>query len=277
MAEKLVNNKNAEKIISFLYTNQYFITKQFQENKPIYWYHALFSEFLLSRALHSFNKEDIFELKKNTALLLEEANLLEYAVTLFSEINEWNELSRLIIKHAGRIISQGRTKTLLEWLAVIPENIKRNNAWLLYWQGNVIFPFNPSTAIKYFEKSLERFKLVEDKTGMILSIISAINAIIFEREDNKQFDKWINVYDSIQKENSITLPQEIENELTTAFFFALVVKKPDHPDFEIWEKRAFNLFNNCTEINQKMLAGFPLILRFTMCGEDRNVEYSHSN
>ncbi len=71
IAKKLTNNKNAEKIVSFLYTNQYFIIKQFQESEPVYWYHALFNEFLLFRALRTFTKEDIFELKKNAALLLE--------------------------------------------------------------------------------------------------------------------------------------------------------------------------------------------------------------
>lgn len=80
MAEKLTELPTADRILSILSRNNYFTEKRFHI-EPIYQYHPLFSEFLLSRAKNTFPKENLSVLCSRTATLLEEDGQTEAAAS----------------------------------------------------------------------------------------------------------------------------------------------------------------------------------------------------
>ena len=99
MAEELTDLSSAGSILSTLNRNNYFTEKRFQ-NEPIYQYHPLFREFLLSRAKETFTVETLSVLCSRAAKLLEESGQTESAVSLLRDVGDWEEIVRLIIKHA---------------------------------------------------------------------------------------------------------------------------------------------------------------------------------
>jgi len=115
MAEELTNLTSASSILSTLNRNNYFTEKRFQ-NEPIYQYHPLFREFLLSRAKETFATETLSVLCSRAAKLLEEAGQTEAAISLLREAADWDTIIHLILKHAPLMINQGRYPPLEEWL-----------------------------------------------------------------------------------------------------------------------------------------------------------------
>lgn len=80
MAEKLTELPTADRILSTLSRNNYFTEKRFHI-EPIYQYHPLFREFLLSRAKNTFPKENLSVLCSRAATLLEEDGQTEAATS----------------------------------------------------------------------------------------------------------------------------------------------------------------------------------------------------
>jgi ATP/maltotriose-dependent transcriptional regulator MalT len=115
MAEELTDLPYASRILSQLSRTHYFTEKRFQM-ESMYQYHPLFREFLLSRGKEIFSAGDRSILGTHAAMLLEEAGQTEAAIGLLRDIGNWDELIRIIMKHAPILLSQGRNRTLEEWL-----------------------------------------------------------------------------------------------------------------------------------------------------------------
>lgn len=83
MAHRLTGCDHVDRILSSLRRSHLFIDK-FSTSLPMYQYHPLFREFLISRSKESFSKEEIFHLRQQVAGLLEESDQVEDAVDLYS-------------------------------------------------------------------------------------------------------------------------------------------------------------------------------------------------
>ena len=87
MAEELTGLPSASRLLSTLNRNNYFTEKRFH-SEPIYQYHPLFREFLLSRAKEPFPKKVFLALFRRAASLLEEDGQIEAAITLLRDIGD---------------------------------------------------------------------------------------------------------------------------------------------------------------------------------------------
>ncbi|MBI5206710.1 MAG: hypothetical protein HY934_02855 [Candidatus Firestonebacteria bacterium] len=266
VAEKITNNKNTEKILSFLYNNQYFIVKQIQQ-EPIYWYHTLFREFLLIKANDFYSEKDILKFKKTSALFLEENGQFEYAAMLFEDIHEWDGLIQLIIKHAMTFISQGRSKTVENWISKIPEEIFENNAWLLYWAGICQQVFNPDKSIILLENAFNKFKSQSDKTGLFLSWGSIVDTITFRLGDMHLLDDCINSIKEFLHINKALPSLEIDSHVSTCMFVCLFYRQPEHPDLGKWMKRALLLSEKKINIDFQVLTAIFVSIYFLIIGD----------
>lgn len=157
MAGQLTDNSNAGRILSDLSHNNCFTERHFHAN-PVYQYHPLFREFLLSKAKDSFGDEEFTMLQKKAALILYEAKRLKDAFELFRDCAEWEGIARLVMEHASEFIKQGRGKVLEEWLTSLPEHVLNSRPWLLYWLGICHMPINLTESRIYLEKAFSLFK-----------------------------------------------------------------------------------------------------------------------
>ena len=142
IAEKLTGLPNADSILSTLNRNNNFTQKHYSE-EPVYQYHQLFREFLLVRAKETYSSAVLSDLQHRAAFLLEEAGQIEDAAILFRDAGDWEAMIQLIMKQAPLLISQGRYRSLEEWLDSLPNDLVENDPWLLYWKGTSRFPFDP--------------------------------------------------------------------------------------------------------------------------------------
>lgn len=251
MAEDLTGLPHANRILSTLSRNNYFTEKRFI-TEPIYQYHPLFREFLLSRAKKTFSQDTLSVLLRRAAILLEMNGQTEAAVSLLRNDGDWNEMVRLIMKHAPSMVEQGRNRPLKEWLSSLPKDMMENDPWLLYWMGICCLPFDPSRSRHYFEKAFERFKTQGKVTGIILACWGIVHSIVYGMADFKPLDRWIPVLEELGHRLKEFPSEEIELRFTSAMFSSLVYRQPQHPEIETWAERALSLAQGPSNLNLKL-------------------------
>ncbi len=251
MAERLTDLPAADRILSSLSRNNYFTEKRFLE-EPIYQYHPLFREFLLSRAKEIFPQETLSALVRQSALLIEEAGQTEAAISLLRETTDWETMIQLILKHAPLVISQGRYPPLEEWMKKIPEDIIEINPWLLYWMGTCHFPFHPLLSQPYFEKAFRIFRIEENAAGVFLAWSGVVDSITSGFDDFKPLDQWISMFEELMQYFKEFPSEEIALRTITNLLMALLYRQPQHPDIEAWANQAFSLTEASSNTLEKL-------------------------
>jgi DNA-binding SARP family transcriptional activator len=253
MAEKLTGQADTHHILSKLQRNNVF-TERIFTSTPTYQYHSLFRKFLITRATDTFNRQEILLLKQCAATLSAASNLVDDAVELFFEAGDMAGLSHLIQENAMELITQGRNKTLERWIKKIPEKTLKTEPWLLYWLGISCLHFSAGEARGYFENAFHLFESRQDMDGLYLSWTGIIDSTAYEWSYFTTLDPWIEWL-----ENSIcpghSFPsKEIEAKVAVCMMFALLIRKPEHPDILQWVERALSLSRESSNFNLQVQA-----------------------
>ncbi len=95
VAEALTGNSDAGAILEDLYRRHLFTHRRPSE-VPTYQYHALFQTFLRTRARMLLSSKEEKALAAHAARLLEDSALVDDAIFLYREAEEWDSSSRLI-------------------------------------------------------------------------------------------------------------------------------------------------------------------------------------
>ena len=251
MAEALTGFESANRILSRLNLNHCFTERRFQSS-PVYEYHPLFRDFLLSRAKETFSPETLSDLCRRAAVLLEEADQTEAAIELLRDAGDWKEMVRLIIKHAPAMLAQGRNRPLEEWLGNLPEEIFESTPWLFYWMGACRLSFNPSSSGKYFEQVFERFKDQEDAAGIFLAWAGIVDSIVYAWENFKPLDKWIATLEEMVDRFEVFPSEDIEARVASSMLSALTLRQPQHPKVEAWAEKTLSLGEGPETLNAKV-------------------------
>lgn len=240
MAEKLTNIAQAEEILHRLHRDNFFTEKNAGIN-PVYQYHPLFREFLLSKAQVVMTPEDVHGLRQTSARILEESGPIEDAADLFLAAGEWEEMTGLILDHAKSFIGQGRNKTLEEWLKKLPKEIFDRSPWLLYWTGICRIGQSPAESREYFERAFNTFHIQEDLSGELLAWCGVVDSILFGWDDFKLLDPWIEWLDQLMCPNDSFPSPEIGSHVASSMAGALIWRSPYRPDIVQWLGRAMSL------------------------------------
>lgn len=251
VAEKLTGIGTSEQILSDLGENHYF-TEVRSQSPPVYQYHPLFREFLLSRARDSYSGDEISGLQRSAALLLEESGQDYDAVRLLGDAQDWDNLIRLILSRAHALMLQGRGKTLQEWIGLIPEEILESQPWLLYRLAVCKQQFSPGESIGHlFERVLRLFQSQENATGTILAWIGILEFYLWR--DSKHLDYWIEwFYKHIH--NHLPYPSpEIEARVALYTAISLSYRWFQHPDTRSWLERSISLSQEIGDDDLRML------------------------
>ncbi|MEA3223189.1 MAG: BTAD domain-containing putative transcriptional regulator [Thermodesulfobacteriota bacterium] len=270
-AKALTGRADAESILSSLRHNHLFIDK-FSASAEIYQYHPLFREFLILRGKKKFDRKEMLQLQQKTAELLEASDQIEDAVELYFETNDMAGLIRLIQKQASVLITQGRNKTLEQWIKRIPEEILNKNPWLLYWLGVSCQHFSSAEARGYFERAFQIFNDRKDMAGLFLSWSGAVDSIVYEWNYFTTLDQWIAWFDDHIPLNQAFPSPEIEARATLSMMCALLIRRPQHPDMIKWVERALTLSRRGSDINLYIQASNWAITYYAWTGNFAQAE-----
>jgi len=254
MAHRLTGCAHTDRILSFLKHNYLFI-EQFSTSMTMYQFHPLFREFLISRAKDTFTHEEIFELQRRAAMLLKESDQVEDAVELFFEIGDLTSLIPILYEQAQPLLSQGRSKTLEQWIEQLPQDTLEHHPWLLYWLGvSCLLHVSSTKARRCFEKALQLFENCQDTAGLYLAWSGLVDSIVNEWNYFTMLDQWIAWLDDHPPSEHAFPSPEIEARLATSMTTALLIRKPHHPGMASWLNRALRLTRESMDVNLYMQA-----------------------
>ena len=241
IAKELTGMGEAGQILEKLSSQRYF-TQKYAHGEPAFQYHPLFREFLLVHARSYFDAAELLSVKRKAAALLQSSGRIEDAAMLLIEAGDWTALSRLILREAQTLVTQGRSKTLEDWIVSVPEEVRSENAWLLYWHGVCRLTVSPSESRGLFERALERFAVPGDQTGFLLSWCGVVDSYLYEWNDFATLPRWIDILQDRLKKGIEFPSREIEAAVVSTMTGALFIGSPGRPETADWAERAYDIF-----------------------------------
>jgi len=267
LTRKLTDMADAGRILSVL-NRSHFFTERLSGTEPYYRYHPLFRDFLINRAKAEFGSRELALIRRRAGLFLEQSGKIEEAASLYSNAGDEDGLVRILNHHARELLSQGRNKTLQEWIAGIPEEQADDHPWLLYWKGISFFPFDISRAREYLEKAFEIFEAKADPSGLYLSWAGMVDTYAFELDEWKHLDDWIGIFNDLQRSYSFFPSKEIDLIASSRMLISLTLRKTDRVELvERWLKRVLALLQENPSLDIQMDTLFCMSLYYLWVGE----------
>ena len=252
MAARLSGQRRAGQILSYLNRHNYF-TEMHRYPEPVYEYHPLFRDFLLSRGGDLFSAKYLQRLKVRSCSVLEEAGYEEEAAEILRRLGNWESLAQVLLRKAPSLIRQGRSGTVGEWLGSLPGEMREGNPWLLYWSGFCRLPSRPADSQRDFKDAFRLFKKKKDRDGMLLSWAGIVDAIVYGDESLKSLDPWFSTLGGLMK-SKVPVPGEIDSRVTGAMIKGLSLRRPPFVDMEEWADRAIRLARSTGDITLKFIS-----------------------
>ncbi|HEX2719362.1 MAG TPA: BTAD domain-containing putative transcriptional regulator, partial [Candidatus Deferrimicrobium sp.] len=250
MAERITGLPRAGVILSYLNRNNYF-TELHRYSESVYEYHPLFREFLLSRAREIFPAKLFRRIRHDAGTVLEEAGHEEDAIRLYLELCDREGVTRIILRQAQRLVRQGRSGTLAEWIASLPENAFVENPWLLYWRGVCRLVSGAGEGLRDFEDAFHLFRRRKDPEGLFLAWSGAVDAIVYGAGSLKSLDARFSTLSALMKTHKSFPSPEVEAQVTCTVVKALALRRPSSVEMEKWVGRAMVLARETRDLPLK--------------------------
>jgi LuxR family transcriptional regulator, maltose regulon positive regulatory protein len=239
-AEKLADIPEAGKILSRLWESHFFI-ERYDSPTPLYQYHPLLREFLLSKLGEVFPRDEISLMRRRTAQILEDSGRIEFAIALLLEAKDWDSVRRLAVEHAPLLLAQGRQKTVQGWIQAIPGEKSKGDPWLLFWLAGCIAFSNWKESLALYGRSLHLFEAGNDFQGMFMAWARLVGMITHSWENMKRLDEWIGWLDRQAEQGISFTDPTIEALVSVRMALALFLKRPERSDIEKWLERSLAL------------------------------------
>jgi len=255
MAQSLTGQTDAGAILARMYRDNYFVTLKQAKPQPVYQYHPLLREFLLSRVVETCDEESRIGLQRQAAALLEAQGLVAESVSLLRDIGDWEPMVALIRSQADSMLDHGMGETLAQWVVAIPKEVQQRHPWTLYWVAVARMHVSPRESRILHEQAFELFRAQPDPEakGLMLTCSGIMDAILYELDDFTLLDRWIPIMDKLLREHPDLLSQPIGARLVTSLLASMVLRQPHHPDLEMWVEHAYKTSLAQADPNLRML------------------------
>ncbi len=259
--------EEAGSYLAYLSRNHYFVDRHGVE----YAYHPLFRQFLLEQGKKKYDGETISSMKVAAARLLASSGRSGESVSLLLDAGAFGEALSLMLAHAPELLEQGRTATLEEWAERLPEGVRENTPWLLYWRAVSRLVTDTRAASRLLEKAFVLLEAQGDRTGSLLCAAAIINSIMLEWKDCRSLDTWIDWIDRSGDIDSSRLSPALEAQVASAMVLGLTWRMPWHPGMAGWIDRAVDASKRVTDISIRCNVKANVIENYGILGHWREM------
>ncbi len=242
VVENLCQWSGAGPYLQELSEKNYFTYRISKEQKT-YQFHPLFRAFLAKTAEEKFSEETLVALRRHGAELLRESGSVIESIELLFEVEDWTACTALIKENAGVLFQRAHFGTVFRWLNGIPEERVISDPWLLCHKGVAAMPFLPQVSIECLQRSFQNFRTKGDIPGALFCCPHLCRAILSFMTDMSAMDPlidFIHQHVDVQELHRESDPRH--DQLVLAMFRALVSRRPDHSEIELWAEIVENLF-----------------------------------
>lgn len=266
LAVDLSGRAEAPTLLEDLYRRRMFTDRR-PGAEPVYQFHALFLDFLRSRAREVLKPEELAKLLHRSATALESAGEIDAAMELWLEARDRQQAIRLILKEANSLLNSGHRQTLVRWIQKTPPPTYDREPWLAYWLGRAQLQTAPSEGIKTLEHALELFRQSDDRRGLIECLIDLIGGAHVGFGALDAIDRWLDALldqiDPTTDLGSANLSLRACGVLCMALFHA----KPWHQSTMPAYRKIENLLLDCTDPHMALTAATGALIVSGLCGD----------
>jgi LuxR family maltose regulon positive regulatory protein len=226
-AGALSGNADAVAILEGLFRQRLF-TDRHVGMEVSYQYHALFGEFLRSRARAAFPLQALRELRAACAAQLESSGDYAPALELCVENEDWEAATRLILRQARRLVADGRWLTLKASIGRLPKAHVAKSPWLTLWLGSALVLVDPPKARQTLTRAFDALAAAGDDRGQLFAAIGIAESHNIEQIDFADLDRWIPVLERGLASSPASVSAAERLRVYTAFLIAAMLRRPDH-------------------------------------------------
>ena len=260
LAFDLTHNAAAE-ILEDLYRRHLF-THRRGEHEHVYWYHALYRDFLLSRVPDVLGGDAARHTQRRAAFLLSERGLIEEAFHLYAAAGDWGAAANLAGTSAATMLARGRGQTLREWIFMLPESLLAGQACLRHWLGVSMIQTEPGEARKHLEIAAEQFARQGDVRGQALAVAAIIDSYFYEWSDFRPVRTWVGKLESLIEKVPLDDQSDIARRLYTSLLLGMLYAAPGNHMLPRVVQRVSAILDEDIDHNSKMSMA---VILFSYC------------
>ncbi|HEX7810398.1 MAG TPA: hypothetical protein VF460_00695, partial [Burkholderiales bacterium] len=266
LAVELSRREEAPSLLEDLFRRRMFTDRR-AGAEPVYQFHALFLDFLKQKAREVVAATDLGELFYRSASALEETGDVDAAMDLWISARNWEQATRLILRDANSLLNSGRRQTLVLWIGAIPEDRRRNEAWLLYWLGRAQVQITPGEGLKTLEFALQVFRRINDKQGCIECLAALLVASFIGFRALDSMDRWLDELLAEIHPSPRFLSATVELRVWGVLCMALFHIRPWHPLTIVSYQRVEDLLPHCSDTSVALAAAMGALVVSGLCGD----------
>ena len=263
VALRLTKNHRAHAVLSDLARRNYFTSVHGRNDT--YRYHTLFRAFLQSQAHNTLAADQLNAIRATAATLLVETGEIEAAALLLADMRDWPALANLCVEAAARLLAQGRAQTLVSWAMMLPETVREQSPWVLYWLATAQQPFG--TARSMFEKSFALFREQNDALGQFLSWAGIAHCYLLVWDEFTSSDRWILEFEELRHRYPVFPASDVERHVVSGILALLTFRKPYHRDIAYWADRLSMLITQTDQAEEQIRIAGPLLTYLLWIGD----------
>lgn len=252
-AASLSGDPDAADVLAALHRRNLFVDRRGSAD-PVYSFHALFRDFLLSRAQREVDGPIIDRWRVEAGALLAEDGQVDDAIELLVEAKAWDEAVTLLHRHAPVCLEQGRTSTLRGWLDALPRAM-RDRPMSTYWAGCCELDADPAGAQRDFVAAFDGFTAAGDQVGRLLAAAGAAESIVLLGADQTPLDRWLTVFERLAPRYFEIQDPATELRVLPGMLAAFVARRAQHRLTGVLSDRAERLLDQEPAATQRILFG----------------------
>ena len=258
LASQITGNPGTADILDDLYRRHLFTHRRLVE-EPIYWYHALFRDFLLSRAPSVLGHDAVADARNRVAQAVEARGDIEEAVRLYLEARDWIAAARLIDASAESLLAGGRSQTLRDWIFSLPGSLLDECTRLRYWLGVSLVQAEPAAARKHLESAVAKFSHERDSDGHALAAAAIIDSYFFEWSDFRPVREWVEVLESLIDQVRLDGRPDLARRLHTSLLTGMLYVDPGNRVLPSIVQRVSDFIDTDIEPNSRISTAIILL------------------
>ncbi|MDH4189858.1 MAG: hypothetical protein OEW21_06605 [Betaproteobacteria bacterium] len=266
LAAMITGNARSPEVLAGLRRRHYFIYRYGgTEAGAAYQYHPLFRAFLRASVARHYGEAGTGELLRRAARAAEDGSAPESALALWAQARDWENLIGCIGRLAPELFATGRSRTIEDAVARMPDARRDAEPWILYWLAQCRLPVDPADAKRRLERAVDLFRARADRTGALLAWTGVVDVALHMASEFVSLDRWIAALPDIA--GADPLPGELDNQVAVRMFSALALRQPQHAAIAQWRDRALAILRADDAPPLRLVAGVHLFMYFAWLGE----------
>lgn len=241
-------------------------TYKVQKDPLIVRYHLLFRDFLLTQVRQLLSLEEISDLRRQCAYLLQQCGHIEEAVNAFFDAGVNDEAAKLVLELAPQLCREGRYHALVTWLDKFPDSQYRENPWLFYWLGEAKLSADEFAARSHFERAYLGFVNQHDSFGQLMTAATLLEAMQWGEATYRGVDQWAAVVITQYNDRSSRLGTGDELRIVTGRLLADLLLGRHDSELRLIALRMQALLIEEIDVNRRIraatvLLGYYIVIR----------------